>query len=433
MPNAPLVAVDTASLYERNVGSMGLANNTLDTLRPTLEAVYQALHARVQSGELPFLRLHEDTATVTEIQNYAHRAHERQRLNDCVVLGIGGSSLGTQALVQALGAGRIRIHCCDNIDPEPIGALLNGLDLKRTLFLSVTKSGNTLETVAQTLLVRERLQRALSDEEYRQNLAVITNPTSGFARELAQQDGLTTFDVPPNVGGRFSALTPVGLVPAALAGIDIQRLMAGAAWAAAGLASPDPHANPPLAVAGLLHTLATQHGRSILFTLPYSNALATLGDWFAQLWAESLGKNGVGTTPVTAVGATAQHSLLQLWMEGPPNATIQFLEVRQHRSDITIGDHEFSDWNWLTGHSLGSILNTEKQATEQALTQAERPNLTWLLPAIEPENVAAWMVWMEAMTAYAGGLYGVDPFDQPGVEAGKRIARDLLIKGIHKD
>jgi glucose-6-phosphate isomerase len=183
----------------------------------------------------------------------------------------------------------------------------------------------------------------------------------------------------------------------------------------------------------LLHALATDHGRNILFTLPYSNALATLGDWFAQLWGESLGKKGLGTTPVTAVGAPAQHSLLQLWMEGPPNATIQFVEVGQHRNDIAIAEHEFSEWNWLCGHSLGSILNTEKKATEQALTEAERPNLTWNMPKIEPENVAAWMVCMEAMTAYAGGLYGVDPFDQPGVEAGKRIARDLLAKGTSKD
>lgn len=397
--------------------------------RPSLRAAHSALHARVQSGELPFLRLHEDTATADRVAAFA--AEARGRFDDCLVLGIGGSSLGGRALVAALGGAGLRVHFPDNVDPERFGDLLASLDLARTLVNVVTKSGGTAETVAQLLVVRERMLRSLGEARTRERIVVTTDPERGFLRTLARDEVLTAFDVPPGVGGRFSALTPVGLLPAALAGVDPHELLAGAAWAASMCASPDPGENLALAAAASLHALDAEGGRPILVTVPYADALGPLGEWFAQLWAESLGKDGRGPTPVTAVGATCQHSQLQLWMEGPPNTVVAFVEVEAFRRDLAIpaaGLERHPEVALLAGHTLGHLLVTEKRATEQALTDAGRPNLTWRLPSVNARSLAALMVLWEAMTAYAGSLYGVDPFDQPGVEAGKIIMKRLLVQ-----
>ena len=414
----PLVTLDRSRLA-------GLPSDLLD--RPAVGAAHAWLQTRVASGELPFLRLHEDTATADRIATFA--ASARARFDDCVVLGIGGSSLGGRALVAALGGQGLRVHFPDNVDPERFGDLVAGLDLGRTLVNVVTKSGGTAETVAQLLVIRERMLRVLGPERTRERLVVTTDPERGFLRKLAREEGLTAFDVPPGVGGRFSVLTPVGLLPAALAGIDPHELLAGAAWAASVCGSPDPRENLALAAAACLHSCDVELGRPILATVAYADALGPLGEWFAQLWAESLGKGGRGPTPVSAVGATCQHSQLQLWMEGPPNTVVAFVELDAFRRELDIpnaGLGHHPEVALVAGHAMGHLLRTEKRATEQALTDAGRPNLTWRLPSVSPRSLAALMVLWEAMTAYAGALYGIDPFDQPGVEAGKIIMKRIL-------
>jgi glucose-6-phosphate isomerase len=322
----------------------------------------------------------------------------------------------------------MRVHFPDNVDPGVLAPLLNGLDLKRTLFNCVSKSGDTIETIAQLLIVRERLKSALG-EYWSQHLVVTTDPTEGFLRELADRDGLIRFEIPKDVGGRFSVFTTVGLLPAALAGVNLDELRSGIADAVVHLSSPDPSQNAALQVASQLHHLDTQQGRNLLFVAPYANALAPLGEWFQQLWAESLGKAGHGATPVPVVGATCQHSQLQLWMEGPQNAVVAFVGVDEFDQDLTINAGELAGHpavDLLHGHTLGHLLRTEQQATEQALSQAGRPSFSWRMERICPQSLAYLMTHMMAATAYAGGLYGLNPFDQPGVEAGKAITRELL-------
>ena len=192
----------------------------------------------------------------------------------------------------------------------------------------------------------------------------------------------------------------------------------------------DPTQNTPLSIAAALTHLATHDQRAVVATVPYRNRLEGCGHWFAQLWAESLGKAGQGSTPVTAVGSTTQHSQLQLWMEGPSNTIVQFIDVEQFPRDITVDASEFPQWEWIDGHSFGHILRTQLQATRQALSDAGRPNLTWVFPAVTPESVGAWMIWMEAITAYAGGMMQINPFDQPGVEATKVFTRQMLTEGM---
>jgi len=428
MTTPPFSAVNWDNLRHENVGA-GLPSAFLDGAEQQLRRVHQALHAKVSSGELPFLALHDDRQTVDEIVQFAREVHESGDFDDCVILGIGGSSLGSKALVDALGAPRLRMHFCDNVDPDKLAHIQTALDWNRTLFVAITKSGSTVETIAQTLWVRQRLRALYSVDEARRRLIAVTDPQDGFLRELATQEGFTSFSVPPNVGGRYSVFTPVGLLPAALAGIDIKRIMKGMSWAVSTLRSADPTENSALAVAGALAHLSTHDGRAVLATVPYRNCLESCARWFAQLWAESLGKDGHGSTPVTAVGSTVQHSQLQLWMDGPPNTVVQFIDVQEFDHDITVDTAEFPQWSLVNGLSLGQILRSQLQATTQALRDAKRPNLTWTLPAVTPESVAAWMVCMEAITAYAGGVLNVNPFDQPGVEATKTIARQLLTQG----
>ncbi len=423
----PPVSLSLDNLMADRVGASGLPTDFLAAEAASLRAAHAALHARVRSGELPFLTLHKETAALDRIRELvaAHRA----RFQDLVVLGIGGSSLGGRALLAALGGAGPRVHFPDNLDPDRFSALLASLDLERTVFNPISKSGGTLETLAQLLVVRDRLLPRFGPAGLAERLVVTTDPEKGFLRRLAKRDGLSALDVPPGVGGRFSVFTAVGLYPAGVGGVDLDAVLAGMAWAAELLESSDPAENPALAAAGALWALDSRHGRPVLATVAYADALRATAEWFAQLWAESLGKQGRGPTPVSAVGATDQHSQLQLWMEGPPNTVISFIEVDAFKTQLVIPPADLGDdpeLAYMIGHDMGHILRTEKRGTEMALTAAGRPNLTWRLDRISGESLGALMLIWEAMTAYAGGLYGFDPFDQPGVEAGKIVAKRLL-------
>ncbi|HIA01962.1 MAG TPA: glucose-6-phosphate isomerase, partial [Myxococcales bacterium] len=217
-----------------------------------LSAIHKNIHDRVDSGDLPFLNVHQDEGVWECVSVFAESA--RDRFHDCVVLGIGGSSLGAQALVSALGGSGMRVHFPDNVDPTELASLLSSLDLKRTLFNCVSKSGGTIETVAQLLVVRERLKRDLGPY-WNQHLVVTTDPEHGFLRELADRDELIRFEISKGVGGRFSVFTPVGLLPAALAGVDLSQLRAGISDAVALLAGSHPDQNAALKLASDLHYL----------------------------------------------------------------------------------------------------------------------------------------------------------------------------------
>ena len=409
--------------------SNGLAPGFWVQKQSILAHSHASVHARVMSGELPFLRLHEDDTPWNAVRNVSDSL--REWAHDLVVLGIGGSSLGGRALISALGATGMRVHFPDNLDPEQFGDLLDTLDLQRTAFNVVSKSGGTLETMVQFLVVRDRLRDQFGPSSLKKHLVVTTDPEHGLLRPLADEEGLTTLAIPPGVGGRFSVFTPVGLLPAACAGLDLDALRTGVAKAAERCQSNEPEKNPALAAAAIYHAFDAEHARPVLVTVPYATSLKSFGEWFVQLWAESLGKDNRGPIPITAVGATDQHSQLQLWMQGPHAMVINFVEVEAFRRDIKVGTGGLTDekLTWASGNTMGHILNTELRATEQALSDACRPNVRWTLPSINAENLAELMVLWEAMTAYAGELYGVNTFDQPGVEAGKVICKRLLREG----
>jgi glucose-6-phosphate isomerase len=418
----------------------GLARAELDALAPAAKAAFEGLEARRRSGELGFADLAADAAAAEASVELAKELS--RRFENLLVLGIGGSSLGGRAIVSALAhpfhnllprerRGAMRVFFPDNSDPATFEALLGTLDLEETCFATVTKSGGTAETMAQHLALRERFLARFGEEGYRDRCVLVTDPAKGALRAIAEAERLRALPVPANVGGRFSALTAVGLLPAAAAGVDVTSLLAGAASMEARCRAPSLSENPALLLAATLHLLDRRKARHVHVLMPYADALRDTGDWFVQLWAESLGKRpDVGPTPFRAVGATDQHSSLQLMMEGPHDKVVVLVRVVQPRADVSLGVPEVyrrhAEIAYLHGHTMGELIEAERQATTAALRKAGRPTASIELPRLDARSLGELLMLLELATAYAGGLYGVNAFDQPGVEAGKRYAQGLL-------
>ena len=407
---------------------------------------FTAVHTAVQTavardaagGRYGFLELESQAEEHERVLAFARAA--RARYDDVVVLGIGGSSLGAIALRTALGGGRgsTRLHVLDNVDPGPIAALLDAVPLARALFCVISKSGTTVETLAQYACARGALEGA--GLEAKDHLVIVTDPVSGPLREAARRDAIPAFAVPPNVGGRFSVLTPVGTLPAALAGYDTAALLAGARDMRDRCATADLARNPAGVFALLQWRAHQKAGQGIHAMMPYSDALRDIAPWFAQLWAESLGKvdaDGihVGPTPLAVRGATDQHSQLQLFMEGPADKTVTFVVTHDRETDrpVPACADLLAAAPYLRGRTLGELLAAEYRATADALASAGRPSMTIELGTGDAHHVGALFMLLMRATLNAGLIYRVNPLDQPGVELGKRLARDALAAGRHGD
>ena len=407
---------------------------------------HAAVEAQRSAGLLGFLDLPYASETVDQVKTLAEGYG--QWFEDVVVLGIGGSSLGAKALRDALlgpfwndrsDEGRDhfpRLHIVDNPDPFTMRGLLERVDPARTLFNVISKSGATAETMAQYLLVRDRVEVAVGSEAARGHFLFTTDPASGALRRIGEAEDIPMLPVPENVGGRFSVLSPVGLLPAAVCGVDLDALLSGAAYMEERCRTGRLSENPAGVLASFLHHSDRVQGRPIHVLMPYSDRLRSFAFWFQQLWAESLGKartvtgelTATGPTPVAALGATDQHSFLQLLMEGPNDKVIIFVEVTDHGPDAVIPDRhpEIRELAYLGGHSLGELINTERRATAEALRLAGRPNATIFVPEVDENTLGQLLMLFQVATVYAGALYGVDPLDQPGVELSKRLTYGLM-------
>ncbi len=418
-------------------GAEGFTAEELAGLEPELARVRDVLATRRTGGELGYAELPHRRDEVREVLDVA--AGLRADFDTLVVLGIGGSALGARALVSAIGDESVglRVVVADSIDPERFGALLGRLDVGRTLFDVVSKSGETAETMAQFLIVRDRLLRELGAVDYKRHLIVTTDAKDGALRQIVNDEGFRALPIPAGVGGRFSVLTPVGLFPAAAAGIDVEELLAGAAHMdERGKTAASAGSDPALALAGALWLLATRHAKPIVVLMAYCERLTTTADWFCQLWAESLGKATDlagrtvewGQTPVRAVGAADQHSQLQLWLEGPRDKVVVFVRVEDHGAaiDLPATYQDLESVAYLGGHSLGELLNAEQRATELALAKRGRPSATLVLPTLNAFTLGQLLYLFETATVATGALAGVDPFGQPGVEEAKRLAYGLM-------
>lgn len=429
------------------VGDHGLRPEELAALTPQLARVHEELQTGRESGKYAFFDLPYDTGGLKAIRRLA-----KPLLEWCwefIVLGIGGSALGARALHQALchpqhnflPVGRRKHHpglwVLDNIDPDYLYGILDGLNLKRVAVNVISKSGTTAETLAQFLFLYRLLQSRLGREDLlRERFIITTDPGKGPLRKLVEQEGFLSLSVPPPVGGRYSVLTAVGLLPAHLVGIDVEELLAGARFMDQRLKDSAVEDNLAYKLAALYYLFYRTKGRPLLVTMPYATNLAGMADWFAQLWAESLGKRvdlsgavvETGSTPLRAIGVTDQHSQLQLYGEGPPDKLLTFWSVGkfQHTLEIPALFGEFEGLGYLGGHSLNELLKAEETATAFNLMKAGRPNLTLSLPEVNPFTVGQLIYLLEVTTVAAGGLLSVNPLDQPGVEGGKQTACGLL-------
>ncbi len=439
-----ILRIDFKNMLRDRVGRQGVTPAELQKLWEQAQRLLQEIKAERANGNHPFLDLPYQREVANRIKGIAEGL--RAWVKDFVVLGIGGSALGNIALHQALNppyrSVECRIHVIDTVDPDLFAGLLGSLNLKNTVFNVISKSGTTLETVAQFLIARERLRSSLGGD-YPKHIITITDPEDGALRRLAEGEGYVQLFIPKGVGGRYSVLSPVGLLSAAVSGINIDELLEGAAEMdrsiLGGVAGPltiENFEENPAMLGACLQYLSYKKGKHITVIMPYSSALEAVGEWFCQLWAESLGKKfslkgkvvNSGQTPVRAVGPTDQHSQLQLYMEGPFDKIITFLAVERFKSSVEIPLSLEPDFQHLSGHTLAELMEAERRGTEQALTEAGRPNYTVYLPELSAFHVGALLYMLQVQTALAGKLFGVNPFDQPGVEAGKAHAIAFLEK-----
>ncbi|MGE4158291.1 MAG: glucose-6-phosphate isomerase [Planctomycetota bacterium] len=437
MGEGPLVELDYNNLMADKVGRHGLSDADFERGRPVLTAALERLSAERAKGERPFLDMPR-----ADLKPLLDFAKEREgRYDDLLLLGIGGSSLGAVALQGALGdplhnllsrvrrKGSPRFFVVDHTDPDHLSRVLRFLKAPRTLVMVVSKSGATAETLAAWIIVRDWLKSKVSD--IRDHLVFITDPSKGYLRRLGSDLGVPLFPIPPALGGRFSVLSPVGLLPSAILGLDITELCRGAATMTEISLKPQLGLNPAAVRALAHHLLEKERGKTLNVFMPYVQSLRGVGDWFVQLWAESLGKRHNvtgqevfhGQTPVRAIGVTDQHSQVQLFVEGPNDKVLSFVSVRRFSTRGKIADDTGGDPDvgYLSGATLQKLTECERLGTEVALTRAERPNCHLTLPRISPETVGALLQMLMVETALTGYLAGINPYDQPGVETGKRI------------
>ena len=345
------------------------------------------------------------------------------------VLGIGGSSLGGQALTALKKNAVVEFH--DNPDPFSWDAALKRFDLKRTHFVAISKSGGTAETLMQVLTAAVALKK-IGVKSLKKHFTIITEPKKSALGDFADGIGAVRLAHPLGVGGRYSVLTMVGVLPALLMGIDVKALRAGAAAVLAEtLAAKSANDAPAATGAALHHALTVENRLATTILWPYADRLAVFGGWWRQLWAESLGKEGKGSTPVSVLGPVDQHSQLQLFRDGPGNAlfTLVTADTKGKGAMVPKAAAKSLKLDYLGGKRLGDLVAAESRATAQTLFKNGRPVRVIHLPEVNAFTMGALMMHFMLETILMGKLMGVDPFNQPGVEEGKVLARQYLAEG----
>jgi glucose-6-phosphate isomerase len=423
--------------------SMDQMKDIGEKLSPVISKMNHAEQNKPDYRNLPY-----DADTPEQVKELA--ANLQDQCENLVILGIGGSALGNIALQTALSPYMYnldksqrsgpRLFVLDNVDPQQIASFLHWADdkLEKTIFNVISKSGRTTETVAQFMLVRHLLRQKLGEDGYKERVVITTDVSkAGALLQIAEQEKLSYLEIPSGVGGRFSVLSAVGLFSAAMCGIDIDLLLAGARDMDTRVCSEKPLKNPAAIIAAINYYFYN-HGKKISVMMPYSYQLKDLADWYRQLWAESLGKAEdlketevhVGPTPVKALGVTDQHSQIQLYREGPNDKLFTFLQVNNFDTDRQIGPAPDStpELQFLAGKHLSTLLNDEKKATEYALLESKRPCLTVLFDRVNAYTVGQFIYLYEVATSFAGALFGINPYDQPAVELGKEATFALIGK-----
>jgi len=411
--------------------------------------IHKTLIARRKKGELPFYNLPYQKQELDRIKKLGDTIKKEMgdRFENLLVIGIGGSSLGGIALIKALthpfynllpNADRKtpRIFYAENIDADEIKGLFDILDPEKTVVNIISKSGTTAEPMANFLLFQKYLTEKIGEENFKKQVVATTDPKKGTMRQIVTDYGFRTLNIPEGVGGRFSVLTPVGLFPGYLAGIDLDALLEGAAFMDELTKTDDLFKNPAYMNAVIHYHVHMHRGVNNAVLMPYSMALSLISDWYRQLLAESLGKKWAltgevvyaGQTPIKAVGAIDQHSQVQLYREGPFDKIFTILSVENLNNFLNLPSlyEKYEGLSYLGGHTINELFNAEKKATILALTKSGRPSIEITLPEINPHTIGQVFYLYEVQTVFAGYLYNINSLDQPGVEAGKQYTYGML-------
>lgn len=436
--NEMKIRLDFNNMMTDFVGEHGISTDDISKITEKIESAKKAMVEKRQNGKMDWRDLpYNQNEVVEDILSYVNE--QKDKFDAFVVLGIGGSALGPIAVQQAINHpyynelprdkrnGFPKLYVVDNVDPEKLVYLFQTIDITKCLFNVISKSGSTSETMSQFMIIKAMLDEKLGDKA-KEHIVCTTDKVNGNLIKISKEEGYKTFIIPSGVGGRFSELTPVGLLAAAFCGIDIKALLAGAEFMDEICRNDDIYKNPAYMYA-ILNYIGLEKGKNVCVVMPYADSLKYISDWYAQLWAESLGKKydndgnivNVGPTPVKALGVTDQHSQVQLYTEGPFDKMIVLIGVDKYKETIQIPKsyQDIPSLGFLGGITQNQLIQTEQMATEYALMKSKKMNMTITLPEVNEFTLGQLLYMFEVATGFAGELLNINAFDQPGVEEGK--------------
>lgn len=436
--NEMKIRLDFNNMMTDFVGEHGISKADIEKISDKIENAKKAMVEKRANGKMDWRDLpYNQDDVVEDILSYVNE--QKDKFDAFVVLGIGGSALGPIAVQQAINHpyyneisrekrnGFPKLYVADNVDPEKLVYLFQTIDITKCLFNVISKSGSTSETMSQFMIIKKMLDEKLG-KDAKDHIVCTTDKVNGNLVKIAKEEGYKTFIIPAGVGGRFSELTPVGLLAAAFCGIDIKAMLAGAAFMDELCKTDDIYKNPAFMYA-ILNYIGMEKGKNICVVMPYADSLKYISDWYAQLWAESLGKKydnegnvvNVGPTPVKALGVTDQHSQVQLYTEGPFDKMIVLMGVEKYKETIQIPESykDIPSLGFLGGITQNQLIQTEQMATEYALMKSGKMNMTITLPEVNEFTLGQTLYMFEVATGFTGELLNINAFDQPGVEEGK--------------
>lgn len=426
------IALDITNVLFRTIGKDGITEKEMNHVLTKLNAYTRSLW----KTPYPFMMLPSQKYQFKKMKKISKNLKTKE-IKNLVLLGIGGSSLGTETIFQALlnplhnmtesaRNGKPRYFILDNIDPHRINSIIHFIEKEkdRTLLIVISKSGETPETISQFMIFKKLLQNT---KDFRERIIVITDRNKGILKEIVDSEGYPVLNVPEGVGGRFSVLTPVGLFPSLTMGINIEALVNGAQKMALHIKNTRAPKNMGIVLASILY-LMNRKGKHIHVIMPYCDRLSGFADWLRQLEGESLGKNGLGATPLKSPGVTDQHSQLQLYIDGPKDKCIMFLYSSSEKRQIPGSFPYIKELDYLAQKDLKDLFHAELLGTMLSLTEVKRPNFMVSLERIDGTSLGALFFLYEMVITYMGYLYNINPFDQPGVELGKIYTKALMGK-----
>lgn len=416
------------------IGDNGLEEMEIRSMENTLSQARKNLYRSRKKGEIGFYDEITNGSMVSEVKQTADRMFS-SGCDTLYVFGMGGSSLAAIFIKESMegifnkkfaGKGKgINIIFSENIDPAYLHNNFSGIDIKKTVFCFVSKSAGTIEVVSQFFIVKEMLEKASLN--LKDHLIFITDRDSGFLRKYADENGITALDIAKNIGGRYSIVTAGTLFPAYIMGFDIDKFLHGAvSYRDQVLNNNIFENNPVYTMASVIYLFYKRKGRNIFVINSYSDYLREFSRWFRQLFAESLGKDLISPTPVTATGATDQHSQLQLYMQGPQDKLIGFFCLNDYGHELKVNSKGYDDFKYLDGKNLSTLLLNELKGVELALAINKRPSFRVTLDRLDEFTIGELAFMCMEMVPVLGLILGINPFDQPGVEKGKKFAYLLM-------